>query len=290
MRELAIIGTTASGKSAVAIELASEFNGVILSLDSLALYKHIDIASAKPSKSELWAVRHFGIDVIEPNDSFSVGAFFEIYKHSKEIAKKENKTLIITGGSGFYLKAMLSGLSPDVPKCDTPDNAQIYDLVTKIDPDFAIKVSQNDTYRLQKWFQIYKFCATKPSKWLKDNTKEPLIKSLEIYEILWDADELRERIKLRTDQMLDDGLIDEADWLFKRYGKELKPFSSIGLKECMEFFDGKISTKDELRELISTHTAQLAKRQRTFNRSQFDKTLVGSKEQILATLKSLLKG
>ena len=279
-KEFAIIGTTASGKSDLAFELAKKLNGVILSLDSLALYKEIDIASAKPNKEQLEAIKHFGVDEIYPDEEFSVGAFFEIYKNAKNFARLQDCPLIITGGSGFYLKSMLSGLAPDVPKCELNlSNEEIYELAVKIDPEFASKFSQNDSYRLEKWYQIYKFSSQIPSIWLRENTKESIIKELAIFEILWDKDELRERIKKRTKGMLEAGLIDEANFLFNKYKSEPKPLKSIGLKECKQFLDKEIS-QNELEELIATHTAQLAKRQRTFNRSQFEKKFVGDLDQI----------
>ena len=279
-KEFAIIGTTASGKSDLAFELAKKLNGVILSLDSLALYKEIDIASAKPNKEQLEAIKHFGVNEIYPDEEFSVGAFFEIYKNAKNFARLQDCPLIITGGSGFYLKSMLSGLAPDVPKCELNlSNEEIYELAVKIDPEFASKFSQNDSYRLEKWYQIYKFSSQIPSIWLRENTKESIIKELAIFEILWDKDELRERIKKRTKGMLEAGLIDEANFLFNKYKSEPKPLKSIGLKECKQFLDKEIS-QNELEELIATHTAQLAKRQRTFNRSQFEKKFVGDLDQI----------
>jgi tRNA dimethylallyltransferase len=288
-KEFAIIGTTASGKSDLAFELAKEFGGVILSLDSLALYKEIDIASAKPNKEQLEAIKHFGVDEIYPDEEFSVGAFFEIYKNAKEFAHLQDCPLIITGGSGFYLKSMLSGLAPDVPKCEPNlSNEEIYELTVKIDPEFASKFSQNDSYRLEKWYQIYKFSSQIPSIWLRENTKESIIKGLAIFEILWDKDELRERIKKRTKSMLEAGLIDEAKFLFNKYKSEPKPLKSIGLKECKQFLDKEIS-KNELEELIATHTAQLAKRQRTFNRSQFEKKFVGDLNQIRSEILKFLR-
>ncbi|MCD8212718.1 MAG: tRNA (adenosine(37)-N6)-dimethylallyltransferase MiaA [Campylobacter sp.] len=277
--EFAIIGTTASGKSALALQVAREFQGIILSLDSLALYKQIDIASAKPSPTELQSVKHFGIDEIFPNENFSVGMFFKIYEKAKKYAENANRPLIITGGSGFYLKAMLSGLSPDIPKCETPPNDEIYALAVQKDPQFAAKFSPNDSYRLEKWYQIYKFSAQIPSEWLSENTSEPIVKELEIFEILWDTDAIRARIKERTKAMFAAGLIDEAKFLFNAYGYDTKALKSIGLKECGEFLQGKLAHA-ELEELISTHTAQLAKRQRTFNRSQFNKNFVGALDAV----------
>ncbi|WP_103618724.1 tRNA (adenosine(37)-N6)-dimethylallyltransferase MiaA [Campylobacter concisus] len=288
-KEFAIIGTTASGKSDLAFELAKKLNSVILSLDSLALYKEIDIASAKPNKEQLEAIKHFGVDEIYPDEEFSVGAFFEIYKNAKDFACLQDRPLIITGGSGFYLKSMLSGLAPDVPKCELNlSNEEIYKLAIKIDPEFASKFSQNDSYRLEKWYQIYKFSSQIPSIWLRENTKESIIKELAIFEILWDKDELRTRIAKRTKNMLDEGLIDEAKFLFDKYKSEPKPLKSIGLKECKQFLNKEIS-QNELEELIATHTAQLAKRQRTFNRSQFEKKFVGDLNQIRSEILKFLR-
>lgn len=137
--EFAIIGTTASGKSALALQIAQEFSGVILSLDSLALYKQIDIASAKPSREELASVKHFGIDEIYPNEKFQCWHVFKIYERAKDYALNADCPLIITGGSGFYLRSMLSGLAPDVPKCDEAlSNDEIYALAARIDPEFAL--------------------------------------------------------------------------------------------------------------------------------------------------------
>ncbi|MDA3055332.1 MULTISPECIES: tRNA (adenosine(37)-N6)-dimethylallyltransferase MiaA [unclassified Campylobacter] len=267
--EFALIGTTASGKSDLALKIAKEFNGVILSLDSLSVYKEINIASAKPTALELESVKHFGINLIFPNEYFSVGEFIKEYEKAKSYAQNLQIPLIITGGSGFYLKAMMSGLAPKIRdiKCDL-NLEQIYELILKIDPEFGSKFSKNDKFRLEKWYSIYKTTGEIPSKFLRENTAEPIISNLQIFEILWDKEVLRDRIKIRTEKMLENGLIAEAKYLFGKYGFETKSLNSIGLKECGEFLRGELG-KNELYEQICTHTAQLAKRQRTFNKSQF---------------------
>lgn len=267
--EFALIGTTASGKSDLALKIAKEFNGVILSLDSLSVYKEINIASAKPTALELESVKHFGINLIFPNEYFSVGEFIKEYEKAKSYAQNLQIPLIITGGSGFYLKAMMSGLAPKIRdiKCDL-NLEQIYELILKIDPEFGSKFSKNDKFRLEKWYSIYATTGEIPSKFLRENTAEPIISNLQIFEILWDREVLRDRIKIRTSKMLENGLIDEAKYLFGKYGFETKSLNSIGLKECGEFLRGELG-KNELYEQICTHTAQLAKRQRTFNKSQF---------------------
>ena len=267
--EFALIGTTASGKSDLALKIAKEFNGVILSLDSLSVYKEINIASAKPTALELESVKHFGINLIFPNEYFSVGEFIKEYEKAKSYAQNLQIPLVITGGSGFYLKAMMSGLAPKIADIKSDLSLeQIHELVLKIDPEFANKFSKNDKFRLEKWYSIYATTGEIPSKFLRENTAEPIISNLQIFEILWDREVLRDRIKIRTEKMLENGLIDEAKYLFDKYGFETKSLNSIGLKECGEFLRGELG-KNELYEQICNHTAQLAKRQRTFNKSQF---------------------
>ncbi|QKF64010.1 tRNA (adenosine(37)-N6)-dimethylallyltransferase MiaA [Campylobacter corcagiensis] len=279
-KEFGILGPTASGKSDLALNLALGFNGVILSLDALSVYKEIDIASAKPSKNDLKSVKHFGVNLVCPNEHFSVGDFINEYKKAKEFAFTNDKILIITGGTGFYLKAMMSGLSPKIEDVKTNlSNFEIYELSLKVDPEFAAKFSKNDSYRLLKWYSIYKITGEIPTIFLRENRSEPIIKNLKIFEILSPPEVLNPRIITRTKNMIKSGLMNEAKYLFNKYGYECKALNSVGLKECGEVLSGKIS-KDNLENLIQTHTIQLAKRQRTFFRSQF-------KDKISAPIKDL---
>ena len=290
MKELALIGATASGKTALALRLAKPLNAIILSLDSLCIYTQINIASAKPNAQELKSIKHFGINIRNIDESFNAGDFAQEYQKASIYAKQNGKNLIITGGSGFYLASMLNGLGPKVPRLKThPSNDEIFTIASRIDPKFCAKFSQNDTFRLQKWYEIYSFLSknsaqikisnnlTKPTQipslWLAQNTAAPLIKELLIFELSLERDELRSRILARTKKMLDDGLLDEARTLFASYDKELKALKSIGLKECGQFLCGQIKSQNELCELISTHTAQLAKRQRSFFNSNFKNSI-----------------
>ncbi len=278
MNEFAILGATASGKTALSIEYAKRFDGIVLSLDSLSVYKHIDIASAKPTKDERGDIKHFGIDVLEPDGHFDVTLFFTLYKQAREYALANKKTLIIVGGTSFYLKSLLTGLSqkPAVSEqvkqniaryMSDPNSA--YDLMQSVDKQYAQKIASNDKYRIEKWLEIYLQTNTVPSEYLQSAKKEPLIKNIKIYNILSDKEVLKQRIKLRTKNMLSDGLIDEVCSLEKSYGRSPNAMQSIGIKETLDYLDGRY-TLDELEEKIVTNTAKLAKRQRTFNKSQFD--------------------
>ncbi len=277
MRQLAILGATASGKTSLGVSLAKKLNGVVLSLDSLSIYKHIDIASAKPTLQERDGIRHFGVDVIEPNEEFNVTLFFDLYKQTLEYAKEHNKALIIVGGTSFYLKSMLTGLSkkPFVSdeikqkiKTDLRNLEQAYQFIEQEDLEYAKQISSNDSYRIEKWLEIYYASTQKPSLYLKQNLQEPIIKDLKIYNLSMDKDILRKRIELRTKLMIQTGLIDEIVALEKKYTRAPKSLKAIGLKEVFEYLDGEVNIK-EMEEKIITNTARLAKRQRTFNKTQF---------------------
>ena len=270
MKEIAIIGSTASGKTALSLEIASKTNSIILSLDSLCVYKEIDIVSAKPTVEERGDIIHFGIDEVYPNVDFDVIKFIELYKTAKNYALENGKNLIIVGGTGFYLKALTEGLSLGIEskiKLDLPQD-EAYELLFSLDKEYMQKIEKNDRYRIEKAYAIYKETGLTPSNYFEKNPKIAVAKDLKIFEILWDKEELKKRISLRTNQMIKAGLIDEIIYLEKKYTRAPNCMSSIGIIETLEYLDGKLS-KVELEEKISLNTAKLAKRQNTFNKSQF---------------------
>ncbi|MEO1958098.1 MAG: tRNA (adenosine(37)-N6)-dimethylallyltransferase MiaA [Nautiliaceae bacterium] len=278
----AIIGPTASGKSNLALELAKEFGYEILSLDSLSIYKEIDIASAKPSKEELKEIKHYGIDEIYPNEEFNVAKFIEIYK------KIPHKKIIIVGGSSFYLKAMIDGISqmPPINK-EIKEKAKKFSFkdIQQIDPLYANKISQNDTYRIQKGIEIYLATKLPPTEYFKLHPKIPILPQIPIFEIEISRDKLKEKIKKRTKKMFEMGLIDEVAYLEKKYrDRRLPSLKAIGVKEVLDYFNGKYD-KDELFEKIVTNTARLAKRQQIFNKSQFPQKISAPLEKLKEIIK-----
>ncbi|BAK69860.1 tRNA (adenosine(37)-N6)-dimethylallyltransferase MiaA [Aliarcobacter butzleri] len=270
MKEIAIIGSTASGKTALSLEIASKTNSIILSLDSLCVYKEIDIVSAKPTLEERGEILHFGIDEVYPNIEFDVVCFMELYKKAKEYALKNNKNLIIVGGTGFYLKALIDGLSLGIESKIKLDIsvAEAYDLLYSLDEVYMKKIEKNDKYRVEKAYAIYKQTGLTPTLYFEKNPKIPLAKDLKIFEILWEKEELKKRVASRTNTMIKSGLIDEIIYLERKYTRAPNCMSSIGIVETFEYLDGKLS-KEELEEKISQNTMKLAKRQNTFNKGQF---------------------
>lgn len=270
MKEIAIIGSTASGKTALSLEIASKTNSIILSLDSLCVYNEIDIVSAKPTLEERGEILHFGIDEVYPNVEFDVVCFMELYKKAKEYALKNDKNLIIVGGTGFYLKALIDGLSLGIESKIKLDIsvAEAYDLLYSLDEVYMKKIEKNDKYRVEKAYAIYKQTGLTPTLYFEKNPKIPLAKDLKIFEILWEKEELKKRVASRTNTMIKSGLIDEIIYLERKYTRAPNCMSSIGIVETFEYLDGKLS-KEELEEKISQNTMKLAKRQNTFNKGQF---------------------
>jgi len=278
MKQLAIIGPTASGKSDLAIKIALKIDAYILSIDSLSIYKEINIVSAKPSKEELSSVKHFGIDEIYPNEHFSVEIFIELYKKVLEACKKNSKNLVIVGGTSFYLKSLMQGLSAlpkineEIKSCVAQQMKELekcYTMLLEKDEKYMHKIDKNDSYRIEKAMLILKASGLTPSEWFDANPPRPIIEKMPIYNIDVERSVLRARINKRTHKMLEMGLIDEVCYLEKNYSRLPNAMGSIGIVEVLEYLDGEVS-KEEMCELISTHTAQLAKRQQTFNRTQFD--------------------
>jgi len=296
MKEIALIGPTASGKSDLALRLAKEHNAYILSLDSLSIYKEIDIASAKPSKEELDQIKHFGVNLIYPNEEFSVSIFVQEYLKLKELCEKEGKNLVIVGGSSFYLRTLVQGLSP-IPEYTQDCIAEVKELLKDLtsahklllnaDPEYMNGIEPTDRYRIEKMLLIYVQTGLSPTEYFEKNPPRPTITDIEIYEIDVERAYLKERIILRTQKMIDMGLVDEVSRLEYKYTRLPNALKAIGIIEVYEYLDGRLSL-EEMREEIILHTVQLAKRQQTFNRNQFPSRKLLSIEEIYQEAKRYL--
>lgn len=270
----AIIGTTASGKSALALKIARKFDLKIFSLDSLSIYKGIDIASAKPSSAELREICHYGINVLNPNEKCNAGIFLNLLREAME--RENPQKLLIVGGSSFYLKSIIDGLSvaPKVSEIAerfiakmSQNRADSYKLLREIDSDFADKISPNDRFRIAKGLSIYFATRQAPSAFFAQNPRQKLPFHIKIFELIKAREILRKDIETRTERMFHAGLVSEVRSLRDNFPHS-QALKAIGIKEIIAFLDGKIS-EAEAKNAIIKNTFALAKRQRTFNRTQF---------------------
>jgi tRNA dimethylallyltransferase len=246
-------------------------------MDSLSVYRSIDIASAKPAKAERDGLDYFGLDIVDPSDRFGADEFAKEFLRAKTFCEANDRDLIIVGGSSFYLKALIGGLSP-IPKISPQIKAKVttiienisaafYELKT-IDPIYAKKIAANDRYRIEKALLIAYSSGEPPTVWFAKNPPKPILTGAKIALVTTPIEILRERIALRARKMIENGLIEEVKNLLKNTPRSAQSMRAIGIKETIDYIDEKISIK-ELENLINIHTAQFAKRQRTFNDGQF---------------------
>ncbi len=160
-----------------------------------------------------------------------------------------------------------------------------YAFLSEIDPLYMKNITPNDKYRIEKALLIYEASKIPPTEWFKLNPPQPIIENLDIFNIEVDRKTIRERISKRTLKMLEMGLIDEIAYLEQKYTRTPNSMGAIGIVEVLEYFDGKVS-KEEMIENISIHTAQLAKRQQTFNRTQFENIINAPLEKLEAIILS----
>jgi len=289
MQQLALIGPTASGKTALSIKIAQQMNAYILSIDSLSIYKEIDIVSAKPTLEEREGIEHFGLDYLYPDESFDVTTFVKLYHEVYNKASQEGKNLVIVGGTSFYLKMLIDGIStlPNISEATKNETRnyllnlqKTYQWLYNLDPEYMDKIASNDPYRIEKALHIYLETKLTPTVYFKQFPPQPTITApLPIYQIEIERDRLRERIALRTKMMVEHGLIDEICTLEKKYSRKPNCMKAIGIKETLAYLDG-IYDKKLLIEKITTNTARLAKRQKTFNNSQFEGVVKGNVEDL----------
>ncbi|EJB55156.1 tRNA dimethylallyltransferase [Helicobacter pylori Hp H-30] len=258
----------------------------IFSLDSLSIYKEINIASAKPSLKERKNIKHYALDHLNIDEKNNAPLFKTLLEDAIKVSQKE--ILLIVGGSSFYLKSILEGLS-SMPKLSSEEVIKIerkiatlsnpYIFLKSIDPNMAFKIHPNDTYRIHKALEIFYATRTPPSEYFKANPKKPFEHAISLFALSIEKTALHNNIKQRTKNMLDCGLIEEIKALYIKYPKDSQPFKAIGVKESILFLEKRLTLK-ELEETIISNTMKLAKRQNTFNKTQFNNLYMGSVEEI----------
>ncbi|GAA7909306.1 tRNA (adenosine(37)-N6)-dimethylallyltransferase MiaA [Helicobacter pylori] len=266
--------------------MAQELDAEIFSLDSLSIYKDINIASAKPSLKERKNIKHYALDYLSIDEKNNAPLFKTLLEDAIRVSSKE--VLLIVGGSSFYLKSILEGLS-DTPKISGEEIVKIereiatlsnpYIFLKSIDPTIAFKIHPNDTYRIRKALEIFYATRTPPSEYFKANPKKPFEHAVSLFALSIEKSALHNNIKQRTKNMLHSGLIEEIKALYAKYPKDSQPFKAIGVKESILFLEKRLTLK-ELEEAIISNTMKLAKRQNTFNKTQFNNLYMGSVKEV----------
>ena len=272
---IVICGPTASGKTALSIELAKKINGEIISSDSMQIYKNMDIGTAKPSKEEMQGIPHHLLDFVEPNQRYSVAEFKKDAETAIEEILAKGKTPIIVGGTGLYVDSLIYGIEyQDIEldekyrqelenRVEKEGLSKIYEEAQKIDPQATEKISPNDKKRILRVLEIYKATGKNKTEQEAESRKKGVKYDYIVFAINWERELLYERINKRVDIMIEQGLIEEVKQLLEKYDEFPTAMQGLGYKEVVEYLQGTTS-KEEMIEKIKMETRRYAKRQITW--------------------------
>lgn len=298
---IVICGPTASGKTALSIELAKKINGEIVSADSMQIYKDMDIGTAKPTKQEMGEIKHYLLDFVCPEDRYSVAQYKQDAKKAiKEIINK-GKTPIIVGGTGLYVDSLIYEIEYNDIKLDEEYRKklekiaeeqgleELYKKAVEIDPEAMKKISQNDKKRIMRVLEIYHSTGKTKTEQEKESRKNPVEYDYKVFAINWDREILYQRINKRVDIMVDQGLIEEVKEILNKYDKFPTAMQGLGYKEVVDYLNG-IYTKEEMIEKIKLETRRYAKRQLTWFRKNKQTIWLDGTNDIQNNINIILEG
>jgi len=300
-----ILGTTASGKGQLAFDLAEQIGAEIISIDSMKVYRRMDIGTAKPPKEAQKRVKYHLIDVVQPCDQFSVGRFLELAYDAIKQIKSRNKPIIAVGGTALYIKALLYGLF-DGPGSDSQIRENLWELaktesperlwqqLKTVDPAAADRIHHNDSKRIIRALEVYKISGEPISNLQKQFSAERTLHEWTIVGLRREKADVAGKINQRVRKMIADGLVDEVKSLLAQD----RPLSqqarcAIGYAEIIDYLNNKTSLKDAI-ERIKVNPRRLAKSQRTWfktfrNVNWLDIEPEEPPEKILSRTKTLSK-
>lgn len=287
-----ITGPTASGKTSLAVSLAAQLNGEIVNADAMAVYKGMDIGTAKPTLKEQAGVPHHVLDVVDPNETCHVQRWLDLAEAAIADIHQRGKTVLVSGGSPLYVKSLLEGLSAGTPRDDTlrqqledrleNEGAEaLFAELQRVDPEYASERHPNDHRRVIRALEVF-HASGKPysSFHTTDGQRRDDYRSL-LLGIRWDKEVLHKRINARCKAMFADGLVDEVRGLEGKLSPEAR--QGVGYKEVSGYLNREYNLEDAA-EKVRRGTRRLAKHQMTWLRRFHDmKWIPGDSEDILAT-------
>lgn len=274
---IVIVGPTAVGKTEVAVRVADEIGGEIVSADSRQVYRGLEIGTGAPTPEQLRRAKHHLVGFIDPDKRLSAGEFAKMARSVIEDVRQRGKVPLIVGGSGLYIKAMIDGLSP-VPPVDIDVRIRIHEEIKSrgmeemlselrsIDPEYAQKVGINDRKRLIRALEVWRMTGKNFSDWHMIDDKEAWCEPM-IYGLARPRGELCNIIQERINNMLNEGWVEEVNTLALKYGRieNLPPTvrEALGYADIVQYIQGKKNLKETV-ESITISTRQFAKRQMTW--------------------------
>ena len=274
---IVIVGPTASGKTALSIELAKKLDAEIISADSMQVYKGMDIATAKPTKQEMQGVIHHLIDFVDVSHKFSVAEYIAYARRAADDILSRGKKIIIVGGTGMYISSFIDNIQFDkednfklrselIREHEKNGNQYMYEKLKTLDPDYAQKLHVNDIGRIIRGIEINLQFNHNMSRHMENSrSAESPYNPLFIGINYKDRQKLYDRIDLRVDKMLEDGLLKEAMEFFDKLDNDKTAVQAIGYKELFPYINGELSFEKAV-ENLKKATRNYAKRQLTWFR------------------------
>ena len=272
-----IMGCTAGGKSRLAYELAKKLDGEIISIDSMKVYRRMDIGTAKPSKDKLVSVVHHLIDVVDPWDYFGIGVYMEMVEPIIERLQSEGKPIIAAGGTAMYIRGLMEGIFDGPPtnpeirsrlenEAQESGSAVLHARLSLVDPEAADRIHSNDMKRLVRALEVYELTGKPISSFQNQFRSGNMKYPWKLIGLAREKEEGNRRINARVKKMVEDGLVDEVRSLVDDpRGLSDQASQAVGYAEIIKYFNGEWSLDDAI-ERIKINTRRFAKHQRTWYR------------------------
>lgn len=280
-RLIAVVGPTASGKTALAVRIAQKFNGEVVSADSMQIYKGMNIATAKPTEEEMCGIKHHLIDFLPPEEKFSVSQYVEFAKKAIDDITERGKLPVLCGGTGLYVRSLVENVrfSPDEAdetlraelrrRYETEGGEILIRELSAFDPETAAKLHPSNGKRIIRAIEIYRTTGKTMSEHIRESKRIPSPYDLTAIGITYaDRQKLYDRINLRVDIMMKQGLLEEARAFYSRKNSQTAA-AAIGYKELLPYLNGETDLDTAL-EKLKLETRHYAKRQLTwFKRDEY---------------------
>ena len=275
---IVIAGPTASGKTSTSIKIAKELKGEIISADSMQVYKEMNIGTAKPSMEERDGVMHYLMDIVSPDELYNVTMYKKMAEEAIEEILAKGKVPIIVGGTGLYISTLINGIEFSEVQEDTEYRNEmqalaeskgpnyLHDMLRKVDPVAADSIDMNNIRRVIRALEIYKVTGKTKTQLDEESRKETKYDYM-VYGIETPREKLYDRINLRVDKMLEEGLIEEVKSLLEKYELSKTALQGLGYKEVKAYLEEQISY-EEMVEVLKMETRRYAKRQLTWFRRE----------------------
>lgn len=283
-----IVGPTCSGKTSLAIKIADFFNAPIINADAFQIYDEMNIGTAKIAKNSEDYKKHYLLDIVKPNEAYSVKQYQEDFRRVYNQLKERHETIVVCGGTGLYIKAALFDYvfeeeeEADISDLAKFDNEQLYNLLQKLDKEAAINIHINNRKRIIRAIQIARTHTLNKSASIERQEHELFYKNekIKFYFLSPDREQLYVNINTRVEQMFDNGLVNEVQHLLEKYQFSLTAKAAIGYKEVIEYLSNEFDF-EQCKELIKQRTRNYAKRQVTFFKHQLPCLTYNSAEELL---------